>query len=382
MAEKRDYYEVLGVQKGASDDELKRAYRKVAKKYHPDLNPGDKEAEAKFKEAAEAYAVLSDEEKRQAYDRFGHAGVDGQGFGGGQGFDVDLGDILSNIFGGGFGGFGGGFGSGARRPDAPRRGADMLYRMRLDFREAIFGCSRTIHYKREKNCPHCHGTGAENGTELETCPDCGGQGFVTRQQRSLFGVSLVQEPCSRCHGRGKIIKKACPHCHGKGRVDVDEEYRVKIPAGVDDGVRLQYAGQGEEGYNGGPAGTLYVQIQVRPDEYFVRDGQDVHCELPLTYAQMALGATVELPGLEGKETVEIRPGTQPGTELKLRGKGVPYYHHPNQRGQQIIHLNLEVPQHLSAEQKKLLEQFEDSLSEKNYQQRSSFFERLKNLFGG
>ncbi len=384
MADKRDYYEVLGVDKGASDDEIKKAYRQAAKKYHPDLHPDDKQAEAMFKEVNEAYEVLSDHDKKARYDQFGHAGVDpnfgaGQGgYGGGfGGFDMDLGDLFGNIFGGGFGG---GFG-GSRRanPNAPRRGTDTQVNLNLSFEEAAKGCVKTVKVPVIDNCSDCSGTGAKKGTAPKTCPVCNGRGNVTQVQRTPFGQMQTQRPCDRCNATGKIIESPCPTCSGKGKVRRTKEIEVTVPAGIDDQQVLNLSGQGNAGSNGGPAGDLRVVISVRPHPLFERDGYDVYCEVPITFVQAALGGEVVVPTLDGKVNLKIRDGTQPGDEYKLKGRGIQYLR-SSARGDQYVKIKLEVPRGLSGEQKKKLQDFDDSLGDGNYKERRSFFQKLKDIF--
>ncbi|MBQ2676491.1 MAG: molecular chaperone DnaJ [Clostridia bacterium] len=383
MADKRDYYEVLGVDKNADDAQIKKAYRQAAKKYHPDLNPGDKTAEAKFKEVNEAYEVLSDSEKKARYDQFGHAGVDpnfgagggyGGGYGGGFGFDgVDLGDIFGSIFGGGFGG--------GRRanPNAPRRGNDTSANVVLSFEEAAKGCTKTVKVSHIESCPDCNGSGAKAGTSAKTCPDCHGTGQVTSIQRTPFGQMQTQRPCSRCGGSGKIIETPCPKCSGKGRVRVTKEQQINIPAGIDDGQTLNVRGQGDAGYNGGPAGDMHININVRPHPIFEREGYNVYCDIPITFAQAALGAEITVPTLDGKVKFKIHEGTQPNDEFKLSGKGIQRLQ-GNGRGDQYVKVVVEVPKNLSGEQKDLLKQFEEKTSEQNYKKRKGFFDKLKDMF--
>ncbi len=384
MADKRDFYEVLGLQKGASDEEIKKAYRKLAKQYHPDLNPGDKEAEAHFKEVGEAYEVLSDSEKKARYDQFGHAGVDpnfGGGYGGGSvdfGDIGDIGDIFSSIFGGGFGG---GFGGSSRRanPNAPRRGSDAAASVILSFDEAAKGCKKKVGVQRIITCPDCTGSGAKAGTSPKSCPQCGGSGYETRQQRTPFGVMQTQAPCSRCQGKGRIIESPCPSCGGQGRIRKTEQVGVNIPAGIDDGQVINIPGKGNAGVNGGPAGDLQIQISVRPHPLFERDGFNIWCELPITYAQAALGAEIDIPTLDGRVSYEIKEGTQPGDVLRVRGKGIPYLNGRG-TGDLLLKVVVEVPKNLSKEQKKLLTAFENATGDKNYQKRQSFFDKIKRGF--
>ena len=385
MADKRDYYEVLGVERGCSDDELKKAYRKLAKKYHPDLNPGDKEAEAKFKEANEAYEVLSDSQKRARYDQFGHAGVDpsyggGGGASYGAGFDFsdlgDLGDIFGSFFGGGFGQ------SRTRNPNAPMRGADTRSSINLSFLEAAKGCKKDITVSHLEQCPDCHGNGCANGSSPEVCPDCNGTGQVRMSQRTPFGMVQTQRACSRCHGTGRIIKNPCKSCHGTGRVRKSKKLEVNIPAGIDDGQTFVVRGQGDAGTNGGPAGDLNVTVSVRPDPLFDRDGYDVWCEIPLTFTQAVLGCEVTVPTIDGKVKYNVQEGTQPGTTFRLRGKGIPYVNGRG-KGDQYVKVNIEVPRNLSSKQKEALKEFDSLTSDNmNYEKRKNFFDKLKDFMSG
>lgn len=376
MADKRDYYEVMGVPKNASEDEIKKAYRKLAKQYHPDLNPGDKTAEAKFKEANEAYEVLSDKEKRARYDQFGHAGVD-PNFGGGPGGspfdgDIDLGDIFNSFF----GGFGGGR---SANPNAPRRGRDAQASVHISFEEAAKGCKKTISYQRVESCPQCNGSGAEPGTSVDTCAQCGGTGQVRVSQRTPFGVVQTARSCDRCGGKGKVVEKPCKTCNGVGRVKKSKTLEVSIPSGIDDGQVLNVSGQGDAGLNGGPAGDLHVYVTVRPHAIFERRGNDVWCEMPITFTQAALGAEVTVPTLDGQVSYQVHDGTQPGDVFKLRGKGIPHLNGRG-RGDQFVRVTIEVPRNLSQKQKDLLIEFDSSGDERNYQKRKTFFDKIKNLF--
>lgn len=377
MAEKRDYYEVLGVQKGASDDEIKKAYRGMAKKYHPDLHPGDKDAEAHFKEVNEAYEVLSDKEKRSRYDQFGHAGVDpnfGGGAGGGAysgGFDFN--DIFDSFFGGGFGG--------GRRanPNAPRRGSDVEANLVISFEEAAKGCKKTVSYQQIEDCEECHGTGAAEGTSPKTCPDCNGTGQVRINQRTPFGVVQSTTTCDRCHGSGKIIDTPCKACDGKGKVRRKKSIEITVPAGIDDDQILNVSGKGNAGANGGPMGDLHVYISVRPHPVFERRGNDVWCDMPITFTQAALGADVEVPTLDGKVSYHVHEGAQPGDVFRLKGKGIQGLN-TRTKGDQYVRITVEVPKNLSEKQKELLRSFDESAGEKNYQKRKSFFSKFKELF--
>lgn len=382
MADKRDYYEVLGLQKGASDAEIKKAYRKLAKQYHPDLNPDDPTAAEKFKEINEANQVLSDPEKRAKYDQFGFSGVD-PSYGGGAnftgGFDgVDISDIFADIFGGGFGG---GFGSRTSSPNAPRRGSDIAVSLDISFMEACNGVSHDITVNRAEDCPDCKGTGAEAGTSAKTCPDCNGKGYVTVQQRSMFGMMQTQRPCSKCGGRGKIIEKPCSKCRGKGNVNMKKTVTVKVPAGIDDGMTLNVRGQGNAGSNGGARGDLKVRISVRRDPVFTREDYNIRIDFPVTYSQAALGAEIEVPTIDGPVTYSVPAGTQPGTVFRLRGKGVQKLQQTEGiRGDQFVTINVEVPKNLTKKQKEALEAFEETLDEKNYEKRRSFFDKIKDMF--
>ncbi len=380
MAEtKRDYYEVLGVDKNVSEADLKKAFRKKAKEYHPDLHPGDKEAEQKFKEINEAYEVLNDPQKKARYDQFGHAGVDpnfgaGGGYGGyGGGFsdmDFDIGDIFSSFFGGG---------SRRANPNAPRQGTDVTATVFISFEEAAKGTKKKVDVPIVEKCAECSGTGAKKGTAPRVCPNCRGTGQETRQQRTPFGVMSTQTTCSQCGGKGKFIDTPCPTCNGAGAVRKRRSVGINIPAGIDDGQTISISGKGNAGANGGPAGNLYVRVSVRPHPIFERDGFNLWCDLPLTFAQATLGATVEVPTLDGKEEMDIKDGIQPGEILTLKGKGIPYLNGRG-RGDILFRVTVEIPKNLNNEQKKLLLAFDAKTSDKHYQKRRSFFEKLKNSF--
>ena len=382
MAEKRDYYEVLGLQKGATDSEIKSAYRKLAKKYHPDLNPDNPEAEAKFKEVNEANDVLSDPDKRAKYDRFGHAGVDpsygggagGYGYGGGfGGFSadggIDLGDIFDSIF---------GSGTSSRRanPNAPKRGSDIAINLDIAFMEACKGISHDVEINRAETCDSCNGSGAKSGTTPKTCPDCHGSGYVRVTQRTMLGSMSSQRPCTRCGGKGKIIENPCPTCGGNGRVQKSKRVTINVPAGIDNGQVLTVRGEGNAGANGGAKGDLNVRITVRKDPLFDRKGFDIWVELPITYTQAALGAEVTVPTIDGNVTYRIPDGTQPGDVLRLRGKGVQRLQREG-RGDMMVRVVIEVPRHLSKQQRDLLDQLELALTEKNFEKKSSFMDKLK-----
>ena len=377
---KRDYYEVLGVSKTASDDEIKKAYRGLAKKYHPDMNPGDKEAEAKFKEANEAYDVLSDSEKRQKYDQDGLAAFDpsmggGSGFGGFGGFgggDFDFGDIFSSFFGGG----GGGGGGSRSRRNMPIDGEDVSTRITIDFEEAAFGCKKEISFARIEACPECGSSGAEKGTKPETCATCRGTGSVTVKQQTMLGYMQTQRQCTECRGTGRIIKSPCKNCNGKGFIKVNKKLEVSIPAGLDTMQRIVLRGQGSAGRNGGDNGDLIIEVRVKNHEIFTRDGNNLYCDVPISFTEAALGAEIEIPILGGKpEKYEIPEGTQSGTSFTIKGKGIPDIN-SKRRGDLIITVLVETPKNLSSEQKKLLRQFADSLGEKNNARKKGVFERF------
>ncbi len=385
MAEKRDFYEVLGVAKDASEADIKNAYRKKAKKYHPDLNPGDQESEAKFKEVNEAYEVLSSQEKKQRYDQFGHAGVDPSygagpgagGFGGGfNGGAVDLGDIFETFFGGGFGG---GFGRQQRNPNAPRKGSDIRVSLVLSFMEAVHGVTKTINITRQEICPDCSGSGAEKGTTADTCSDCNGSGVIIASKRTAFGTMQESRPCPRCSGKGKIIKSPCHSCRGSGRVGVPKKIELKIPAGVDDDQNIVQRGMGDAGLNSGPAGDLIVIITVRPDSMFERDRYDVYVNIPITFSQAVLGAKVTVPTIDGKVEYTVPEGTQSGKTFRLKNKGIPYVNGRG-RGDQYVRVTIEIPKKLSKAQRDALNKFENTLKEDNYENRKSFFKGMKDLF--
>ena len=375
MAEKRDYYEVLGIQKGASEDEIKKAYKKLARKYHPDMNPGDKEAEEKFKEVNEANEVLSDPEKKARYDQFGFAGVDpnyGAGAGGGAyggGFDFgDLGDIFGSFFGGGFGG-------GQRRnPNAPQRGESIRASVSISFTEAAFGCEKSVTIERSEQCPTCKGSGCAPGTTPEICPDCHGSGTVQTRRQTPMGVFASNGPCRKCGGTGRLIHQPCSDCRGSGAVRKRRTIKVNIPAGIDHGQTISLRGQGGAGKNGGPAGDLLITVMVQPHEIFRRDGVDVFCEAPITFTQAVLGAELEIPTIDGKVKYSIPEGTQTGTVFRLKGKGVPVLNGRG-RGDQYVTVVIETPRSLNKEQKEALRRFSETLGESNYEKRKSFFKK-------
>ena len=388
--ERRDLYEVLGLSKGASEEEIKKAYRKLVKKYHPDLNPGDKEAEAAMKEVNAAYEILSDAEKKAKYDQFGWAGIDptygaGQGgyggFGGMGGIDMDdLGDLFGSMF-GGFGGFGGmGGRSSSRNSNRPQKGRDIEAEIELSFEEAAFGCEKTIAVTRLENCEACGGSGAKAGTSPETCPHCGGTGTVRTMQRTAFGTFQSTGPCPECGGTGKIIKEPCPECGGSGTIRKRRKINVKIPAGIDNGQTIPLRGQAHGGKNGGPAGDLYVTVRVRPHKLFKRSGQDIYLEMPISFSQACLGAQLTVPTIDGKVQYSIEEGTQHGATFRLRGQGLADPNGRRGRGDQYVQVKIEVPRNLSEEQKDILRRFDEAVDDECYNEKKGFFAKVKELF--
>ncbi|MCL2590763.1 MAG: molecular chaperone DnaJ [Betaproteobacteria bacterium] len=373
---KKDYYALLGVNRDANDDTNKKAYRKLAMKYHPDRNPGNKDAEEKFKEAKEAYEILSDAKKRDAYDRFGHAGVDPSmggtgGFGGGfEGF----GDAFSDIFGDLFGGNGGG-----RNRSNVYRGADLRYNLEITLEEAARGAEKTIRIPTIEECENCHGTGAKPGTHATTCPSCGGSGQMRIQQ----GFFSLQQPCPRCHGSGRIIPEPCRECGGAGRVKRQKTLEVKIPAGIDEGMRLRHANHGEPGVNGGPSGDLYVEIHIRSHSMFEREHDDLHCEMPISFATAALGGEIEIPTLDGMARLKVPPETQSGKVFRLRGKGIRNVR-TQSHGDLLCHVLVETPVNLTEHQRELLREF-DEISSSNADHHNpkakSWMDKVKEFFG-
>ena len=379
---KRDFYEVLGVPKNASDDEIKKAYRKLAMKYHPDRNQGDaaKEAEVKFKEAKEAYEMLSDPQKKAAYDQYGHAGVDpnmrggpggpgGEGYGG---FAEAFGDIFGDIF-----GQGGSRGSG-RGGRQVYRGADLSYAMEVSLKEAALGKDAQIRIPSWDDCDTCHGTGAKPGTQAKTCPTCQGAGVVQMRQ----GFFSVQQTCPQCHGKGKIIPDPCTTCHGQGKIKKQKTLEVKIPAGIDDGMRIRSVGNGEPGTNGGPPGDLYIEIRLKKHDIFERDGDDIHCSVPISFVTAALGGEIEVPTLAGKAAIDIPEGTQAGKQFRLRGKGIKGVR-GSYPGDLYCHITVETPVKLTEHQRKLLKELDESFKKggsKHSPNGDSWTDRLKNLF--
>ena len=375
MADKRDYYEVLGVEKGASEGELKKAYRKLAMKYHPDQNPGDKEAEEKFKEINEAYEILSDADKRARYDQFGFAGVDpnygagaGGGFGGG--FDgFDLGSIFGDFF-------GGGGSSQGRRRNGPARGQNIGVELEVTFEEAAFGCEKEIAYSRVEPCAACEGSGCKAGSQPQTCSRCGGRGTI-RTQQNFMGMTMQSEnPCPTCGGSGKLIKDPCDTCKGKGKVRRTKKMKVNVPAGIDHGQSFRLRGEGNCGSNGGPSGDVLVTVAVKEHPLFQRDGANVLCEMPITFTQAALGAEIEVPTLDGRVRYTIPEGTQTGTTFRLKGKGIPYVGYKN-RGDQYVTVVVETPTKLTKEQRELLKKLDATMDENGQPKRKRFFEKIR-----
>ena len=379
MADKRDFYDVLGVKKDASEADLKRAFRQMAKKYHPDVNPGDKNAEAKFKEVNEAYDILSDSQKRARYDQFGHAGVDPNAaagpFGGFGGVDFDLGDIFDSFFGGGFGNR-----SSSRARNAPQRGADLKQRVELTFEEAAFGVEKELLVARKERCEKCGGTGAKEGSSPVVCTVCHGSGQTQVRQNTPFGQFSTIQTCEVCRGEGKIISNPCAQCGGSGTIRKSTRLSVKIPGGIDNGQSISLRGEGEPGARGGPHGDLYVTVSVKKHPLFSRDGVDVICEMPITFVQAALGSEVEVPTLDGKVKYTIPEGTQTGTVFRLRSKGIPHLR-GNGRGDQFVKTIIEVPKKLNEKQKKILRDFADVSGDEVHDLRRGFFDKMRQTFG-
>ena len=374
---KRDYYEVLGVDKSADDAAIKKAYRTLAKKYHPDVNPGDKDAEEKFKEVNEAYQVLSNPQKRAQYDQFGHDGPQGfgggaysdfSGFGGAGGFGFD--DIFSTIFGGGMGG---------NRRNGPVPGDDLRYDLSITLDEAAFGCEKEINLVRDEECPDCHGTGAKPGSKVEKCPTCGGTGQERVTQNTPFGRIQNVRTCSRCHGSGQIISEPCVKCHGRGKIRVSKRKTVKVPAGISDGQVLTIRGQGGLGERGGEPGDLLIVVSVKRHKLFQREGDNLHIELPITFTQAALGAEIDVPTLRKPVKYRFPEGTQPGQVFCIRGEGVPHLRGSG-KGDLYVTAVVEIPKKLTEKQKELLRQFDGTASGNQYEKKKSFFDRVKDAF--
>ena len=381
MAEKRDYYEVLGVSKSASDSELKSAYRKLAKKYHPDMNPGDKEAEAKFKEASEAYSVLSDPDKRRQYDQFGHAAFEGGAGGGAGGFDfngMDMGDIFGDIFGDFFGG-----GRSRAQNNGPMKGQNLHHTIRITFEEACFGTEKELDLPLQDECESCHGTGAKAGTTPETCSKCGGKGQVVYTQQSLFGMVRNVQTCPDCRGTGKIIRDKCPDCHGSGYITRKRKISVTVPAGIDNGQSIRIREKGDPGVNGGPRGDLLVEVAVSRHPIFQRQGIDIYSSAPITFAQAALGGDLRIKTVDGEVEYTVKPGTQTDTRIRLRGKGVPSLRNKSIRGDQYVTLVVQVPTKMNGEQRELLKKFDEAMYGKpeEKEENGETTEKKKGRFG-
>lgn len=378
---KRDYYEVLGISKSATDQDIKKAYRKLAKKYHPDTNPDNAEAEAKFKEATEAYEILSDADKRSAYDRYGHSAFDQMGGGaggfGGAGFDFDMNDIFGSVFGDMFGG------GSSRRSRGPMPGADIRLSIEIDFIEAAFGVEKEIQLNTSETCPTCHGSKAKPGTQATTCTKCNGTGQIRVTQRTILGAMQSVQTCDACHGQGKIVKDPCTTCQGQGKVRTSKKMTVTIPAGIDHGQSLRIAGKGEVGDVGAANGDLLVTVAIRPHELFERRGNDVYMRMPITFTQAALGAEVSIPTIDGNVKFTIPEGTQTGTVFRLQNKGIPSIRNKKHRGAQYVEVFVEVPKNLTNKQKELLSQLEQETKENQPEQKKFFqkLQKLEKLFG-
>ncbi len=373
--DKRDFYDVLGVKKGATGEEIKSAYRKLAKQYHPDVNPGNKDAEGKFREVSEAYEVLSDDQRRARYDQFGHdqpGAGGGGGFGGGAGYgSADFEDIFETFFGGGFGG-------GGRRANAPEAGRDLRYDMTLTFEEAVFGVHKEFNIQREENCDTCGGHGTKSGSPPAPCSACGGTGRVNVVQQTAFGRFSTAKPCDKCRGKGTIVTDPCTTCAGRGRVRKTRQIKLSVPAGVDNGQNISLRGEGEAGVRGGPPGDLYVFLTVKPHKLFRREGTDLYCDITLSFPQVALGCEIDVQTLDGAAPQSIPEGTQPGTVFRIKGKGVPALR-GGAKGDLYVKVGVEVPKRLSEAQKEVLRQFDQGLTEKNAteKRKSGFFEKFK-----
>ncbi|HBY20808.1 MAG: molecular chaperone DnaJ [Clostridiales bacterium GWE2_32_10] len=383
MATKRDYYEVLGVPKGASDKEIKQAFRKLAKEHHPDSNQSSKEAEQKFKELNEAYEVLGDQKKKAQYDQYGHAAFgNGGGAGGFEGFsgfnggfggmEFDLGDLFGDFFGGG---------SSRSRRRGPQRGQDVHMSLNIEFEEAVFGKEKEITLSLTEECEACHGSGAEEGTKAEKCPTCGGAGQVKQTQQTIFGMVSNVTTCPTCAGKGEVVKHKCRKCSGTGKVRTPKKIKIEIPAGIDNGQTMRVAGAGEVGEKGAPKGDLLITIYVKEHELFAREDTDIYCEVPITFTQAALGDEITVPTVDGKVVYTIKEGTQSGTKFRLKGKGVPSLRNKNVRGDQYVIVKVEVPTRLTDKQRKILKEFAESVGPDTYKENNGFFDKLKKIFG-
>ncbi len=372
MPDKPDYYEVLGVPRDADQDTIKKAFRKLAREHHPDVNPGDDGASDRFKRLGEAYAVLGDPEKRAHYDRYGHALENGGFYGGDVNFEMfgDLAGIFQSFFGGQMGGY-------QRQRQGPRAGDSLVMAIEIELRDVVEGVEKEVSYRRQTTCPICFGTGAGEGSSPERCPTCDGHGQVRQQRRTMFGMAAVLTTCPECRGQGQIIRKPCTRCKGEGRVEETVERTVKVPAGIEDGMRLRVSSGGDAGYQGGPAGDLHLQVHVRPHQVFQRDGMHIFCEVPVSFAQAALGDTLEVPGLVSEQKLSIPAGTQTGQTFRIGGAGVPSARQTQFRGDQFVTVKVVTPTKLSAEQKELLFRFAHAGGEKNLEpEEKGFFERI------
>ena len=366
MAGKKDYYETLGVSKGATDDECKKAYRKLAKKYHPDANPNNAEAEQKFKDISEAYSVLTDPQKRAAYDQYGHAAFEGGGFGGFGGMEFDMGDIFESIFGGG-----------GQRRRGPRHGRDVQVSLQIEFEEAVFGVKKDIQVPISEVCSDCNGVGAKKGTAPETCRHCNGQGQVGTNRQTPFGTMRVMQDCGVCGGAGKVIKEPCPSCRGNGRVRKNKSLQVNVPKGIDNGQSVRLSGQGHASDEGGSPGDLLVTVRVKPHKLFVRRDMNLYIDIPITFVQASLGAEVVIPTLYGEEKYTVKPGSQTGTKISLRGKGVPNVRNNDIVGDLIATFNVTIPTQLTEKQKELLRAFADDMGDEYRDHKKGFFDKVK-----
>jgi len=380
MANKKDYYEQLGVGRDATDDQLKKAYRKLAKQYHPDANPGDKTAEAKFKDISEAYGVLSDAGKRKTYDQVGHAAYQQGGGGGFHGSGMDMGDIFGSFFGGGMD-IGDLFGGGGRSRPKARRGSDLQMRVQIKFEEAVFGATKEVQIQTYDACDTCKGSGAKPGTYAESCKRCNGTGSERVTKQSFIGMMTQIVPCSACKGEGRVIKEPCSTCRGQGRIRTTKTLEVNIPKGIDNGQSVRLTGKGEMGEKGAPAGDLYITVAIAPHKLFSRDGSHLYIEIPITFVQAALGDEISVPTLDGgAEKYTVKPGTQPGAVVQLRGKGVPNVHNPKNVGDLIVKLNVTVPTTLGEKQREALKNFNDAMGDDYVNHKAHWLDKVKKYF--
>ena len=381
MAAKQDYYEMLGVDRQASDSDIKKAYRKMAKKYHPDVNPGDKAAESKFKELSEAYGILSDQGKRRTYDQYGHAAFEQGGGGGGFHGGMDMNDIFGSFFNGGSMDFGDLFGGGGRSRPRTRRGADLQMRINITLEEAVFGTKKDVQLQSYDNCGTCKGSGAKPGTHAESCKTCNGTGSQRVQRQTMLGIMTQVVPCTACKGEGRIIKEPCQTCRGQGRVRTNKTIEVTIPKGIDTGQSVRITGKGEAGEKGAPSGDLYISVNVSRHKLFTREGSHLFLEVPITFVQAALGDEISVPTLAGaEEKYNVKPGTQPGTVVRIRGKGVPNVHNPNQVGDLVVTLNVTVPTNMTERQKEHLRNFNEEMGDDYKNHKKKWFDKVKGMF--